>query len=85
MNNNNILDLIIKIESKIFKNKYKGYDPFDALNSRLIYPPGKFSKILFIQLFKKSPINLRSLFFIPKTVNPKGLGLLLTVYSNLFI
>ena len=84
MNNNQILDLIINIESKIHLQQYKGYDPYDALNSNVIYPPGKFLKIAFTQLLKKSPINLRPLFFIPKTVNPKGLGLLLTIYSNLF-
>ena len=84
MNNNQILDLIINIESKIHLQQYKGYDPYDALNSNVICPPGKFLKIAFTQLLKKSPINLRPLFFIPKTVNPKGLGLLLTIYSNLF-
>ena len=81
MNNNQILDLIINIESKIHLQQYKGYDPYDALNSNVICPPGKFLKIAFTQLLKKSPINLRPLFFIPKTVNPKGLGLLLTIYS----
>ena len=84
MGTNEILDLIINIESAINDNDYKGYDPYDALNSKILKLPGKIPKIILIQFFKKSPINFRKLFLVPEGINPKGLGLLLTVYSNLF-
>jgi hypothetical protein len=58
---------------------FSGHDPFDGLNSEFfkIFPKSKKSIIglVWIQLFKRSPINFRSLFLIAKKRNPKGIGL----------
>jgi hypothetical protein len=68
--------------------QFKGWDPYDGLNSWVIQktPLGKsrFFRLAWIQFFKKNPINLRSLFGIKKDYNPKGLGLFLIGYCNLF-
>lgn len=58
---------------------FAGYDPFDGLNSSLfkLLPPlkkGLFG-LAWIQLHKRSPINLRPLLGVPKGRNPKGVGL----------
>ena len=67
---------------------YKGWDPYDGLNSWIIQktPLGKLRvfRLAWIQLFKRNPINLRPLFGIKKAYNPKGLGLFLIGYCNLY-
>ncbi len=69
------------------KENFKGWDPYDGLNSILFdYSPAKFIKLfrlIQIQAFKRNPINLRRLFLIHKGYNPKGLGLFLTAYCNI--
>lgn len=70
------------------KEEFKGWDPFDGLNSRLFkFTPLKYSRFLrlaWIQFFKKSPINFRKSALVPKDYNPKAMGLFLTGYCNLF-
>jgi len=70
------------------KEQYKGYDPYDGLNSKLfqslpILPKRRFPRLAWIQLFKKLPVNLRPLAGVKKDYNAKGLGLFLTGYVNL--
>ncbi len=58
---------------------FAGYDPYDALNSRLFQAtPFKHSRIVrlgWTQLFKRSPLNLRRLALVPSGQNPKGIAL----------
>ena len=78
-----IFDLLRYIEAE----NYEGYDPYDGLNSKilnLVPISSKYFKIAWIQFFKLFPINLRKIFLIPKGVNPKGLGLILSSYVNLY-
>lgn len=67
---------------------FKGWDPYDGLNSWVIQktPLGKsrFFRLAWIQTFKRNPINFRPLFGIKKGYNPKGLGLFLIGYCNLY-
>jgi len=68
--------------------QFTGWDPYDGLNSRLFtflqLHRSKFFRLAIIQFNKKSPINFRRLFLIPKGENPKGLALFLTAYCNLY-
>ena len=76
-----------KLRIYIEKENYKGYDPYDALNSPLLKAlsfNSKYSRIAFIQLLKKLPVNLRSFLGIRKEHNPKGLGLFLWGYAKLY-
>lgn len=70
------------------KRNYKGWDPYDGLNSKLFQAtPLKywyFTRLAWIQLFKRNPVNLREFFLVPKEYNPKGVGLFLTGYCNLY-
>lgn len=65
--------------SASYASKFSGYDPFDGLNSRVfnVFPPLKNSLfgLAWIQLFKRSSVNLRSVAGVPKKRNPKGIGL----------
>ncbi|WP_298550541.1 delta-aminolevulinic acid dehydratase [uncultured Algibacter sp.] len=67
---------------------FKGWDPYDGLNSWVIQktPLGKsrYFRLAWIQLFKRSPINLRHFFGVKKDYNPKGLALFLIGYCNLY-
>lgn len=82
------LESFKKLSTYCETEQFKGWDPYDGLNSWVIQqtPLGKsrFFRLGWIQMFKRSPINLRSLFGIEKDYNPKGLGLFLTGYCNLY-
>ncbi|MGH9871142.1 MAG: hypothetical protein ACRD9S_01610 [Pyrinomonadaceae bacterium] len=58
---------------------FAGYDPFDALNSRVFQlTPLNYSRtarLIWTQAFKRSPLNLRPLALVPPQQNSKGLAL----------
>ncbi len=60
-------------------DEYRGYDPFDGLNSRLFQqmPARQFRLARFgwIQVIKRCPIDLRQVLQVPKTINPKAIAL----------
>jgi hypothetical protein len=61
---------------------WAGYDPYDALNSRLFTSlpvlDSRIPRLLLTQTLKRVPINVRDLLQIPKTQNPKGIALFLS-------
>jgi hypothetical protein len=61
------------------RQDFSGYDPFDALNSRLFQlTPLKHSRAArlgYTQLFKRFPVNLRPLALLPPERNAKGIAL----------
>ena len=61
------------------KNDFAGYDPFDALNSQLFqatpFSSFRAPRLLFTQLTKRSPVNLRSVTQVPPQRNAKGIAL----------
>lgn len=67
---------------------FAGWDPYDGLNSKIFQAtPLKhwdIARLVLIQAFKRSPINLRPLFLVPKQHNAKGIGLFLNGYCNLY-
>lgn len=70
---------------KYLRNEeFKGYDPYDCLNSRLIDSiSSRLVKIAFTQLFVYSPINARRIVGIRKQHNPKGLSLIMSTLIKL--
>lgn len=82
-------DFFIILKKYCEEEQFKGWDPFDGLNSRVLQKlfPLKNSailRLLVIQGFKRCPWNLRPLFRVPKEYNAKGIGLFLQGYSNLY-
>jgi hypothetical protein len=71
-----------KLFSYCRTNDWAGYDPYDALNSKLFMSlpalQSRLPRIVLTQLLKRSPINVRGLLQIPKTQNPKGIALFLS-------
>ncbi len=70
------------------QQEFKGWDPFDGLNSpiinKTILGKSRIFRLAWIQLFKRNPINLRPFVGIKKGYNTKGLALFLIGYCNLF-
>ncbi len=55
---------------------WRGYDPYDGLNSPLArLLPGKAARQAWTQFHRRSPVNSRPLCGIKPTLNPKGLAL----------
>jgi len=86
--NQKIINSFNKLKTYCEKEQFKGWDPYDGLNSKLFRATPLRKSALFrliqIQTFKRNPINLRKLFLIKKDYNPKALGLFLTTYANLY-
>ena len=79
---------LLKLESYCFKEEYMGYDPYDGLNSSVFnaipfLSENRIARLVWIQAFKRMPINLRAVAGIRKDFNPKALGLFLSGYCNL--
>jgi hypothetical protein len=76
-----------KLHEYVRIEQFKGWDPYDGLNSRLFQATplknNRFFRLAWIQLFKRNPINLRKIALIEKDYNPKGLGLFLYSYCKL--
>jgi hypothetical protein len=58
---------------------FAGYDPFDALNSRLFQATplrrSRLARLAWTQALKRAPVNLRPLLLVPREQNAKGLAL----------
>lgn len=79
-------NLTSKLENSIIKlldycetNDWTGFDPYDGLNSRMFTAlpiiQNRFCRLIFIQAMKRSSINLRHVFMVPKGHNPKAIAL----------
>jgi len=86
-------DLVLKsisaLEGFCKKEEFKGWDPYDGLNSRVFQsipfiPKNRLARLFWIQFFKRSPVNLRQIAGVEKEYNSKGLGLFLGSYCNLY-
>jgi len=68
-------------------NDWAGYDPYDALNSRVFaalpFLNARLPRLVLTQVLKRSPIDFRRFMFIPKTQNPKAIGLFLSAFLKL--
>ncbi len=73
-----------KLSAYIEKEGFKGYDPYDTLNSPIPFKTfGKLIPVLALQFQKRNPANIRPLLGIKKEYNPKALGLFLQTYCKL--
>lgn len=80
-------DSFFLIKSYCEAENFKGWDPYDGLNSKLFQSTplknSAFFRLAWIQFFKRNPVNLRKTALVDKDYNPKGLGLFLYSYSKL--
>ncbi|WP_299338521.1 delta-aminolevulinic acid dehydratase [uncultured Psychroserpens sp.] len=87
--------LLYKVSSSFLKLKayceaenFKGWDPYDGLNSKVFqalpFKHWDLARLAWIQGFKRSPINFRTLLLVPKEHNAKGVALFLLGYCRLY-
>jgi hypothetical protein len=89
MNEEKIQEAFELLRRYVEKENYAGWDPFDGLNSRFfqsipLLKKHKWSRLIWLQFFKHSPINFRKLTGVPKQQNPKALALFLNAYLRLY-
>lgn len=69
------------------QNNWAGYDPYDALNSRLfartLFSRSRICRIAATQIIKRLPVNIRPLLMITGEQNPKALALFLMSFVKL--
>lgn len=79
--------LIQKLVAYCRANDWAGYDPYDAVNSKIFsvlpFLNSRLPRLALTQSLKRSPVNLRRLLFIPQTQNPKALALFLSAFVQL--
>jgi rhamnogalacturonyl hydrolase YesR len=84
---NNLQNAITSLLDYCRANQWAGYDPYDALNSKVFkstpFSRSKLCRIAFTQAMKRSPINFRPLLGITKQQNPKGLAVFATALLKL--
>lgn len=82
------INSFLKLKAYCEKEQYKGWDPYDGLNSKIFKAlplrHWDLARLAWIQGFKRSPINFRKLLLVPKQYNAKGIGLFLLGYCNLY-
>ena len=88
MNNQQIIDSFQRLKAYCEKEQYKGWDPYDGLNSKVFralpfFKNSALCRLAVIQGFKRCPVNLRRIAMVPKEHNAKGVGLFLQGYCNL--
>ncbi|MBH49866.1 MAG: delta-aminolevulinic acid dehydratase [Candidatus Marinimicrobia bacterium] len=71
----------------VSSENFKGWDPYDGLNSKIFQSTflkkNWYTRLIWIQLFKRNPINFRKVMLVNKSYNSKGLGLFLYSFSKL--
>ena len=82
-----LVDITRKLTAYCQEHHWSGYDPYDALNSRLFqhvpFLQNRLPQIALTQLLRRSPLNLRRLLLIPQTQNAKAIALFLSAYLKL--
>src|SRR5690625_7614520 len=76
---------VLKLEHHARARQYRGYDPYDALQSPLFKLPGLNSGTWIRQTFqtflKRFPLTIRPLVLVPTAFNPLSLGIFSQGYA----
>ncbi|MDF0643864.1 MAG: hypothetical protein P0111_07515 [Nitrospira sp.] len=82
-----IRDCIASLMAYCGGNNWAGFDPYDALNSRLFsltpFARSRVCRIAITQIMKRLPLNLRPLLLVPREQNPKAIALFLVALLKL--
>jgi hypothetical protein len=78
---------ILKLLDFCQANDWAGYDPYDALNAKVLgalpFLNSRIPRIALTQALKRSPFNIRPFLFIPKVQNAKAIALFLAAFIKL--
>ena len=89
MNRDSFITSFRSLKAYCEKEDFAGWDPYDGLNSKLfkalpLVGRSAVARLVWIQLFKRCPVNLRPLLGVAKGHNAKGIGLFLAGYCRLY-
>ncbi len=77
-----------RLKSYCEAEDFAGWDPYDGLNSRIFQATPlrhwDIARLVWIQGFKRCPVNLRRPLLVPKEHNAKGIALFLSGYCNIY-
>ena len=80
-------DVTLSLLAYCRKHDWKGYDPYDGLNSRVFQLSplrhSRVARLVLTQFMKRSPVNLRSLLMIPESSSSKSTALFLSAVTRL--
>jgi len=79
--------ILIDILNSAEEQDYGGYSKFDALNSRFLMSltlDNKWLRLIFTQIVKELPFNVRPLLRVKRSRNPKGIALFARAYFSLY-
>lgn len=87
--NQSISESLNSLIKYIEAHDFAGWDPYDGLNSALFnsirpFRNSRLMKLVWIQAFKRAPVNLRRPALIKEGHNPKALSLFLSGFVNLY-
>ncbi len=72
-----------RLERWLIERNFKGFDPHDALRSRIVRTLTFHNRLLgiaWVQFLRRSPLNFRRILQVEPGHNPKGMGLFLAGY-----
>lgn len=81
------LNILLDVLNAAEKKGYRGYSKFDALNSPFLKTlsfNNKWLRFIYTQILKEMPFNLRPLFGVKPSENPKGIALFARAYLFLY-
>src|SRR4030043_522802 len=82
-----IKEVTLKLLEYCRANDWAGYDPYDALYSKILkflpFLDFRLFRLGLTQILKRSPVNFRPLLLVPKTENPKAIALFLMAFLKL--
>ncbi len=84
---NNKQNVLLNVLRAAEKKDYSGYSKFDALNSpnlKLLSFNNMWLRLIFTQIIKELPFNVRPLMKVEKSKNPKGIALFARAYFFLY-
>lgn len=86
--NSQIREIVNRLFQYLKNNNFKGWDVHDGLNSRIFqklpFNRNKMFRLLWLQFFRNSPVNLRSLLKVSQGYNPKALALFISGLIHLY-
>lgn len=87
MTKNYVESALLELLAYCRENEWAGYDPYDALNSRVLevlpFINWKLPRLVLTQALKRSPVNLRGVLGVQKKQNAKGIALFLSALLKL--
>lgn len=84
-----LIEALVSLRNYCAWHDYRGWNPYDGLNSKVfkaipLMGRSAIMRLCWIQLFKRSPLNLRKIMLVPQQHNAKGVALALQAQCKMY-